>query len=70
MRESIPTQLCDSLTNLINNVTLRQSAQTALNRDEACHRFCRAITYVNSGKLRVRTEAEQQMWNECSKGMR
>jgi hypothetical protein len=26
-----------------------------------------AIAYVNSGKLRVRTEAEQQIWNECSR---
>lgn len=27
----------------------------------------RAITYVNAGKLRVKTETEQQLWNECSR---
>lgn len=53
--------------NFIDDVTLRQSVQKALNRGEAYHRFRRAIAYVNSGKLRVRTEAEQQIWNECSR---
>jgi hypothetical protein len=27
----------------------------------------RAISYVNSGKFRVKTEAEQQIWNKCSR---
>ncbi len=27
----------------------------------------RAISYVNSGKFRSKTEAEQQIWNECSR---
>jgi hypothetical protein len=27
----------------------------------------RAISYVNSGKFGVKTEAEQQIWNECSR---
>ncbi len=27
----------------------------------------RAISYVNSGKFRVKTEAEQRVWNECSR---
>ena len=47
--------------NLIDDVTLRQSVQRALNRGEAPHRFRRAIAYLISGKLRVRTEAEQQI---------
>lgn len=51
----------------INDVELRQSVQKALNRGEAYHRFRRAIAYVNSGKFRVKTEAEQQIWNECSR---
>jgi hypothetical protein len=46
---------------------LRQSVQKALNRGEAYHRFRRAIAYVNSGKFRVKTESEQQIWNECSR---
>ena len=51
----------------IDDVTLRQSVQKALNRGEAYHRFRRAIAYVNAGKFRVKTEAEQQIWNECSR---
>ncbi len=41
--------------------------QKALNRGEAYHRLRRAVAYVNGGKFRVQTEAEQQVWNECSR---
>lgn len=51
----------------IDDVTLRQSVQKALNRGEAYHRCRRAIAYVNSGKFRVQTEDEQQIWNDCSR---
>jgi hypothetical protein len=51
----------------IDDHTLRQSVQKALNRGESYHRMRRAISYVNSGKFRVKTEAEQQLWNECSR---
>lgn len=51
----------------IDDEMLRQNVQKALNRGEAYHRFRRAIAYVNSGKFRVKTEAEQQIWNECSR---
>jgi TnpA family transposase len=51
----------------IDDPVLRQSVQKALNRGEAYHRMRRAISYVNSGKFRVKTEAEQQVWNECSR---
>jgi len=51
----------------IDDSNLRQSVQKALNRGEAYHRMRRAISYVNSGKFRVKTEAEQQIWNECSR---
>ena len=53
--------------NFIDDPVLRQSIQKALNRGEAYHRMRRAISYVNSGKFRVKTEAEQQIWNECSR---
>jgi TnpA family transposase len=61
--------LCRTLyiLDFIDDVALRQSVQKALNRGEAYHRFRRAIAYVNSGKFRVKTEAEQQVWNECSR---
>jgi len=51
----------------IDDPVLRQSVQKALNRGEAYHRMRRAISYVNSGKFRVKTETEQQVWNECSR---
>jgi TnpA family transposase len=51
----------------IDDSTLRQNVQKALNRGEAYHRMRRAISYVNAGKFRVKTEAEQQIWNECSR---
>jgi hypothetical protein len=51
----------------MDDVVMRQSVQKALNRGEAYHRFRRAIAYVNSGKFRVKTEAQQQLWNECSR---
>jgi hypothetical protein len=55
------------LLDFIDDPQLRQSVQKALNRGEAYHRMRRAISYVNSGKFRVKTEAEQQIWNECSR---
>jgi len=51
----------------IDDPALRKSVQKALNRGEAYHRMRRAISYVNSGKFRVKTEGEQQIWNECSR---
>lgn len=51
----------------IDDVTLRQSVQKALNRGEAYHRFRKSVAYVNGGKFRVKTEAEQNIWNECSR---
>jgi TnpA family transposase len=51
----------------IDDVELRQNVQKALNRGEAYHRLRRAVAYVNGGKFRVQTEAEQQVWNECSR---
>ena len=51
----------------IDDVSLRQRVQKALNRGEAYHRFRRAVAFVNGGKFRVQTETEQQIWNECSR---
>ena len=51
----------------MDDVDLRQSVQQALNRGEAYHRFRRAVAFVNGGKCRVKTEAEQQLWNECAR---
>ena len=51
----------------IDDVELRKCVQKALNRGEAYHRLRRAVAFVNGGKFRVKTEAEQQLWNECSR---
>lgn len=51
----------------IDDASLRQSVQKALNRGEAYHRFRKSVAYVNNGKFRVKTEAEQNIWNECSR---
>jgi DNA-binding transcriptional LysR family regulator len=47
----------------------RTTRSVSLTDDGAAlyHRMRRAISYVNSGKFRVKTEAEQQIWNECSR---
>jgi TnpA family transposase len=55
------------LLDFIDDAALRQNVQKALNRGESYHRMRRAISYVNSGKFRVKTETEQQIWNECSR---
>jgi TnpA family transposase len=61
--------ICQTLyiLDFIDDVELRQSVQKALNRGEAYHRLRRAVAYVNGGKFRVKTEGEQQVWNECSR---
>ncbi len=61
--------ICQSIYTLdfIDDVSLRQSVQKALNRGEAYHRFIRAIAFVNGGKLRVKSETEQQIWSECTR---
>ena len=46
---------------------MRQAVQKALNRGEAYHRFRRSVSYANGGKFRVKTEAEQQIWNDCAR---
>jgi hypothetical protein len=44
-----------------------RNVQKALNRGEAYHKLCRAVFYAHSGKFRVKTELEQQVWSECSR---
>ncbi|MCH9664107.1 MAG: Tn3 family transposase, partial [Gammaproteobacteria bacterium] len=55
------------LLNYIDSPPLRQNVQRALNRGENYHQLRRAISYANFGKLRFKTEYEQQIWNECSR---
>src|SRR5699024_5051952 len=34
---------------------------------ESYHKLRRAVSHANFGKLRFKTEQEQQIWNECSR---
>jgi len=55
------------LLDYIDSPPLRQNVQRALNRGENYHQLRRAVSYANFGKLRFKTEYEQQIWNECSR---
>ena len=51
----------------IDSLELRQNVYRALNRGEAYHQLRRAISYAHFGKFRVKSEIEQQVWNDCSR---
>ena len=55
------------LLDYIDSVSLRRHVQKALNRGESYHKLHKAISYSNFGKLRFKTEGEQQIWNECGR---
>jgi len=51
----------------IDSLSLRQNVQKALNRGESYHKLRRAVSYANFGKLRFKTEHDQQIWSGCSR---
>lgn len=55
------------LLSYIDSVALRRNVQRALNRGESYHKLRRAVAYAFSGRLRVKTDLEQQIWSECSR---
>jgi TnpA family transposase len=55
------------LLDYIDSPPLRRNVQRALNRGENYHQLRRAVSYANFGKLRFKTEHEQQLWGECSR---
>jgi len=55
------------LLNFVDSSALRQNVQRALNRGENYHQLRRAVSYANFGKLRFKTEDDQQVWSECSR---
>ncbi len=55
------------LLDYIDSLQLRQNVQRALNRGESYHKLHRALSYANFGKLRFKTEHEQQIWGECGR---
>ena len=46
---------------------LRRNIQLVLNRGENYHKLRRAVSFANFGKLRFKTEQEQQLWSESSR---
>jgi hypothetical protein len=52
---------------LVHSPPLRRNVQRALNRGENYHQLRRAVSYANFGKLRFKTEYDQQLWEECSR---
>ncbi len=38
-----------------------------MNRGENYHQLRRAVSYANFGKLRFKTEYDQQIWGECAR---
>jgi TnpA family transposase len=55
------------LLDYVDSVRLRRNVQRALNRGESYHKLVRAVAYANGGRLRFRTDLEQQLWSECSR---
>lgn len=55
------------LLDYVDSVRLRRNVQRALNRGESYHKLVRAVAYANGGRLRVRSDLEQQLWIECSR---
>ena len=55
------------LLDFVDRLALRQNVQRVLNRGESYHQLRRVISYANFGKLRFKTEYEQQIWGECAR---
>ena len=55
------------LLRFIDEPPLRRNVQLALNRGESYHKLRKAVAFANFGKLRFKTEQEQQIWQECSR---
>mgnify|MGYP006091373445 CR=1 FL=1 len=57
--------LCEG--DYIDDASLRQYVQRALNRGEAWHFLRRAIASVNRDQFRGKNESEIVVWNECAR---
>lgn len=51
----------------VDNQTLRQFVQQALNRGEAYHQLRRAIASVNGNQFRGGNDYEVELWNNCAR---
>ncbi|MEL7495561.1 MAG: Tn3 family transposase [Cyanobacteria bacterium J06554_11] len=55
------------LLDYIDRLTLRKNVHRVLNRGENYNQLRRAISYANFGKLRFKSEYEQQIWGDCAR---
>jgi len=55
------------LLDYIDSPVLRRNIHKALNRGEAYHQLRRAIVCAHGGRFGVRSQQEQDMWNECAR---
>jgi len=55
------------LLDYIDSLSLRRNVQRALNQGESYHKLHKAVSYANFGRLRFKTEGEQQIWNDCGR---
>jgi TnpA family transposase len=55
------------LLDYIDSPGLRKNVQRAVNRGEEYHQLRRAIAYAHGGRFRVRSQHEQEIWNECAR---
>lgn len=55
------------LLDYLDSASLRRNVQTALNRGENYHQLRRAVSFANFGRLRFKTEVEQELWSEWSR---
>lgn len=55
------------LLNYIDDASLRNYVQRALNRGEAYHQLRRAVSNVNGDLFRGNSDEEIQIWNECAR---
>lgn len=51
----------------IDSLSVRKNVQKAVNRGENYHQLRRAVSFASFGKLRFKTEYEQDLWSECSR---
>ncbi len=51
----------------VDSPLLRRNVHKALNRGEAYHRLRLAIAYAHGGRLRARSQHEQELWNEYAR---
>jgi TnpA family transposase len=53
--------------NYIDSPQYRKNIHRAVNRGESYHKLRRAVSHANFGKLRFKTEYEQEIWNESAR---